>query len=64
MLCIPSPPPFPHLMPEVKALEEKRDAIVIENEEAVTNYYRIRQQLDRLAREMQVSCQTAGTDYF
>ncbi len=37
----------------MKALETKRDAIVIKNEESVTAYYRIRQQIDKLAREMQ-----------
>ena len=38
---------------EVKELEAKRDAIAIEDEEKVTNYYRIRQQLQKLEREMQ-----------
>ena len=37
---------------EVKELEAKRDAIAIEDEEKVTNYYRIRQQLQKLEREM------------
>lgn len=37
----------------MKALETKRDAIVIKNEESVTVYYRIRQQIDKLAKEMQ-----------
>ena len=40
---------------EVRELVGKRDAISIENEEQVTNYYRIRQQLNRLEREMQAS---------
>ena len=35
-------------------LESKRDALVIENEEQVTLYYRIRQQLLKLEAEMQV----------
>ena len=39
---------------EVLELEGKRDAVYIENEEQVTNYYRIRQQLHRLELEMQV----------
>ena len=39
---------------EVKSVEERRDAIVMENEEQVTIYYRIRQQLQRLEKEMQV----------
>ena len=39
---------------EVVELEGKRDAVYIENEEQVTNYYRIRQQLHRLELEMQV----------
>ena len=39
---------------EVKSLEAKRDAVRIENEELVTNYYRIRQQLQRTEKEMQV----------
>ena len=42
-------------MSEVRELVGKRDAISIENEEQVTNYYRIRQQLNRLEREMQAS---------
>ena len=40
---------------EVKELEEKRDGVVIESEDQVTNYYRIRQQLHRLEGEMQAS---------
>ncbi len=43
------PPPT-----EVKALETKRDAIVIKNEENVTAYYRIRQQLKKLGKELQL----------
>ena len=42
-------------MSEMRELVGKRDAISIENEEQVTNYYRIRQQLNRLEREMQAS---------
>ena len=38
---------------EVKELETKRDAITIEDEDKVTNYYRIRQQLQKLEKEMQ-----------
>lgn len=38
---------------EVRELEVKRDAIVIEDEDKVTNYYRIRQQLNKLEKEMQ-----------
>ena len=50
-----SPPPLPHshIHTEVRALEAKRDAIVIKNEESVTNYYRIRQQLSKLGKELQ-----------
>ena len=40
---------------EVKELEGRRDGVVIENEDQVTNYYRIRQQLHRLEGEMQAS---------
>ena len=39
---------------EVKVLESKRDAISIEKEENVTNYYKIRQQLAKLDAQMQV----------
>ena len=42
------------MLSEVKELEKQRDAVAIDNEEQVTNYYRIRQQLHRLEREMQV----------
>ena len=38
---------------EVKELEAKRDTITIEDEDKVTNYYRIRQQLQKLEKEMQ-----------
>ena len=38
---------------ELKDLEVKRDAIAIKNEESVINYYRIRQQLTKLGRELQ-----------
>ena len=50
------PPSFstPLLSTEVKELEAKRDAITIEDEEKVTTYYRIRQQLQKLEKEMQV----------
>lgn len=37
----------------VKDLESKRDAILIENEDAVTNYYKLRQQIKKLEKEMQ-----------
>ena len=39
---------------EVHEIEMKRDSVTIENEEVVTNYYRIRQQLDRLGSQLQV----------
>ena len=42
---------------EVKELEGRRDRVVIENEDQITNYYRIRQQLHRLEGEMQASLQ-------
>ena len=42
------------MVSEMKELEKQRDAVTIDNEEQVTNYYRIRQQLHRLEREMQV----------
>ncbi len=38
----------------MRTLEAKRDAVVIENEELVSNYYRIRQQLQRMEKEIQV----------
>ena len=38
----------------MRRLERERDAIVMENEEAITGYYKIRQQLDRLGKQMQV----------
>ena len=38
---------------EVKELEEKRDAIKIENESSITNYYKLRQQLYKLEKDMQ-----------
>ena len=38
---------------EVKEIEAKRDTIIIEDEEKVTNYYRIKQQLCKLEKEMQ-----------
>ena len=44
---------FSSFLTEVKELEAKRDAIAIEDEEKVTNYYRIRQQLQKLEKEMQ-----------
>ena len=37
----------------MKELEAKRDLIVIEEEDKVTNYYRIKQQLQKLEKEMQ-----------
>ncbi len=36
----------------MKKLEEKRDAVMIPKEDAIMSYYRIRQQLDRLANDM------------
>ena len=39
---------------EVKVLESKRDAISIDKEESVGNYYKIRQQLAKLDSQMQV----------
>jgi ATP-dependent RNA helicase DOB1 len=44
---------IPSLEKKVKELEGRRDGVVIENEDQVTNYYRIRQQLHRLEGEMQ-----------
>ncbi len=38
---------------EVKELEERRDAIKIENESSITNYYKLRQQLNKLEKDMQ-----------
>jgi ATP-dependent RNA helicase DOB1 len=38
---------------KVRELEAQRDGVYIENEDQVTNYYRIRQQLHRLENEMQ-----------
>ena len=40
-------------MTEVKDLEAERDAVVIENEDSITNYYKLRQQIVKLEREMQ-----------
>lgn len=37
----------------VKNLESKRDAIVIEGEDSITNYYKLRQQIMKLEKEMQ-----------
>ncbi|KAL5486646.1 hypothetical protein EMCRGX_G019154 [Ephydatia muelleri] len=45
---------IPSLEKSLGQLESKRDALVIENEEQVTLYYRIRQQLLKLEAEMQV----------
>lgn len=44
---------IPSLEEKVKILEKQRDAVVIDNEESVTNYYRIRQQLAKLDSQMQ-----------
>lgn len=41
-------------MSGVRKLERERDEIVMHNEEAITGYYKIRQQLDRLGKQMQV----------
>ena len=40
---------------EVKILEKQRDAVIIDKEESVTNYYRIRQQLAKLDSQIQVT---------
>ena len=40
---------------EVKILEKRRDAVIIDREESVTNYYKIRQQLAKLDSQMQVN---------
>lgn len=37
----------------MKDLEVKRDAITIENESSISNYYKLRQQLRKLEKEMQ-----------
>lgn len=37
----------------MKQIEAKRDAIVIENEDSITNYYKLRQQIRKLEKEMQ-----------
>ena len=42
-----------YLFVEVKDLEDKRDAIVIESEDSITNYYKLRQQISKLEKEMQ-----------
>ena len=47
-------PLVPFALLGLAALEVKRDALAIENEEQVTLYYRIRQQLLKLEAEMQV----------
>lgn len=41
--------------PELRELEVKRDAFEIPNEESITAYYKIRQQLKRLGNDMLVS---------
>lgn len=43
------------LLVEVKVLEAKRDAVTIDNEDSISNYYKIRQQINKLAGQMQVS---------
>lgn len=40
-------------MLEVLELEAKRDAIVIEQEDSISNYYKLRQQISKLEKEMQ-----------
>ena len=42
-------------LPELRELEVKRDAFEIPNEESITAYYKIRQQLKRLGNDMLVS---------
>ena len=37
---------------EVRVLEQKRDAVVIDSEESAMSYYRLRQQIAKLAKEM------------
>ena len=37
----------------VGELEAERDAVAIENEDSITNYYKLRQQISKLEREMQ-----------
>ena len=39
---------------ELKDLEAERDAIVIPNEESITSFYKIRQQLKKLGDDMLV----------
>ena len=41
------------LLPELKGLEQKHNKTVIPNEDQVGSYYKIRQQLDHLAQELQ-----------
>lgn len=38
-------------------LESKRDAVTIEDEDTISNYYKMRQQIDKLAAQMQVLLQ-------
>ena len=40
---------------EVKVLESKRDALVIADEESISTYYKMRQQIEKLANQMQVN---------
>ena len=37
---------------EVRVLEQKRDAVVIDSEESAMSYYCLRQQIAKLAKEM------------
>lgn len=39
---------------EVRVMESKRDSIQIDQEDNVTTYYKIRQQLNKLEGDMQV----------
>eukprot|EP00794_Sanderia_malayensis_P007825 gene7825-8674_t len=43
---------IPKLLEDLKTLDEKRNAVVIPKEEAVMSYYKIRQQLERLGKDM------------
>ena len=40
---------------EVRVLEKKRDAVVIEDEDNVASYYKMREHISKLSIQMQVS---------
>lgn len=42
-------------LPELKDLEIERDAVVIPDEESISSFYKIRQQLKKLGNDMLVS---------